>query len=389
VLLIALAALPVLIWIYLLFGRGSFWHVGGAGSNIAGRASACAGLQRRRIVAVIPARNEAEVIGEAITSLLQQDLPDPLEIILIDDASTDGTSGSARFAAERCGATDRLTVIQGKPLVPRWTGKLWALSQGVAAATERGPDYLLLTDADIRHGKHSLADLLQIAASGNYDLASLMVKLHCETAAERALIPAFVFFFLMLYPPAWISSPKKRTAGAAGGCILIRSEALQRIGGLASIRNQIIDDCALARAVKRSGGRIWMGLSGDTESIRGYGSFGEIGRMISRTAFNQLRHSPAILAGTITGLFLTYLLPFVLLFSGKLTALALGATAWMLMAIAYLPMVHFYRRGFWWSFALPAVALFYMCATVHSAVQYWRGKGGEWKGRVQDVRTSQ
>ncbi len=381
VLLISLAALPVLIWIYLLFARGKFWVA---------HASACrAELQLgiRRIIVVIPARNEEPVIGEAVASLLQQDLPDPLEIILVDDSSTDRTVFAATSAAERLGASTRLTTIQGKPLPPGWTGKLWTLSQGVAAALELAPDYLLLTDADIRHGQHSLGDLVQIAASGDYDLASLMVKLRCETTPEKALIPAFVFFFLMLYPPAWIAAPKKRTAGAAGGCILIRPEALKRIGGFAAIRNDVIDDCALAHAVKRSGGPIWMGLTTNAESIRGYGTFGEVGRMISRTAFNQLRHSPLILAGTILGLFITYLLPLVLLFSGNVAAIAFGAAAWILMAIAYRPMVSFYRRGFWWSFALPAIALFYVGATLHSAIQYWRGKGGEWKGRIQDVRT--
>ena len=379
--LTALATLPLLIWLYLLLARGRFWVA---------RASACrAELQLgiRRIVAVIPARNEADVIGDAITSLLKQNFPAPLEIVLIDDGSTDGTSQVARFAAERYGTPERLTIVEGKPLPPGWTGKLWALSQGVAVALELGPDYLLLTDADIRHGEHSLGELVKIAKSGDYDLASLMVKLRCETTAEKALIPAFVFFFLMLYPPAWIAEPKKRTAGAAGGCILIRPEALERIGGLAAIRNEVIDDCALAQAVKRSRGRIWMGLSTNSESIRSYGTFGEIGRMISRTAFNQLRHSPLILAGTILGLFVTYLLPLLLLFSGNVAAVAFGAAAWILMAIAYRPTVHFYRRGFWWSFALPAIALFYMGATLHSAIQYWRGKGGEWKGRVQDVRT--
>ena len=386
-LLTAVSAVPVLIWIYLLLGRGGFWRERGAESQSA--ASPLLGTHgSKRIIAVIPARNEAEVIGEAVTSLLGQDLPFSLEIILVDDASTDGTAEVAIAASEHCGSPERLTIIRGTPLVPGWTGKLWALSQGIIAATALGPDYLLLTDADIRHGKDSLAGLLEIAVSRDCDLASFMIKLKCETMAEKALIPAFVFFFLMLYPPAWIASDKKRMAGAAGGCILIRPEALQRIGGLAAIRSEVIDDCALARAVKRSGGRIWMDLSADTESIRSYGSFGEIGRMISRTAFNQLRHSPLILAGTVFGLFATYLLPLLLLFSDRLVPIALGAATWLLMAMAYWPTIRFYRRSFLWSFTLPAVALFYMGATIHSAVQYWRGKGGEWKGRVQDVRPS-
>lgn len=380
--MIVLAALPILIWIYLLFGRGRFWRLSPVLKN-----PPLAAVASQRIIAVIPARNEAPVIGAAITSLLEQDLPVSLEIILVDDGSTDGTSQTAHAAAELSGAPERLTVIQGRSLIPGWTGKLWALSQGVEIAMERGPDYLLFTDADIRHGQHALAGLLQVAESRDYDMASLMVKLRCKTMAEKALIPAFVFFFLMLYPPTWIASSKKRTAGAAGGCVLIRPDALRRIGGLDAIRGEVIDDCALARAVKRTGGQIWMGLSTDAESIRSYGSFGEIGRMISRTAFNQLHHSTLILAATVLGLFFTYLLPLLLLFSRNVTLGALGVTAWFLMSAAYRPMIRLYRRGFWWSFALPAIALFYIGATLHSAIQYWRGKGGEWKGRTQDVRT--
>jgi hopene-associated glycosyltransferase HpnB len=383
VLLTALAAIPVLIWIYLLLARGCFWRISKSLER-----SSNSEPRTKRVVAVIPARNEAEVIGEAVASLLSQDFPTPLEIVVVDDASTDATAAIAKSAAKRGGAPERLTVIRAKPLIPGWTGKLWALSQGVAAAMARAPDYLLLTDADIRHGKRSVAELIAVAESRGCDLASLMVKLKCETWAEKALIPAFVFFFLMLYPPAWIASDRKRTAGAAGGCILIRPEALRRIGGLASIRSEIIDDCALARAVKRSGGKIWMGLSASTESIRSYGSFAEIGRMISRTAFNQLHHSASILAGTMIGLFVTYLLPPVLLLSGKRLPIAFGAVACFLMAASYLPMVRFYKRSLLWSFSLPAIALFYMGATLHSAFCYWSGKGGKWKDRIQDARAS-
>jgi hopene-associated glycosyltransferase HpnB len=337
---------------------------------------------------VIPARDEASVIGDAVASLLQQDFPAPLEIILVDDASGDATAATAKSVAERYGAPERLTTIQGRPLIPGWTGKLWALSQGVTVAMALAPDYLLLTDADIRHGKHSITELVAIAEARRCDLASLMVKLTCETWAEKALIPAFVFFFLMLYPPAWIASDRKRMASAAGGCILIRPEALQRIGGLASIRSEIIDDCALARAVKRSGGQIWMGLSATTESVRSYGTFAEIGRMIARTAFNQLHHSAVILAGTVLGLFFTYLVPPLLLLSGRRLIIAFGAVAWLLMAAGYLPMVRFYKRSLVWSFALPAIALFYVGATLHSAFCYWSGKGGKWKDRIQDARAS-
>lgn len=364
--LIALAALPVGIWLYLLLGRGGFWRI--AHEKVAATPT------RKRIVAVIPARNEADVIGRALRSLS----PCVSQIVVVDDASTDATAEMARSAV----------VLHAKPLPPGWTGKLWALAQGVEHALTMAPDYLLFTDADIEHSSDSVAELVGIAEARKLDLASYMVKLRCSTTAEKALIPAFVFFFLMLYPPAWIASKRFKTAGAAGGCILIRPEALQRIGGLAAIRGEVIDDCALARAIKRSGGRIWMGLTAGTRSIRSYGGIREIGRMISRTAFNQLHHSALLLVGTILGLFLTYLLPPLLLLTGRTVPMILGTTAWLLMSFAYLPMVRFYRRSPMWSFALPFIAIFYMGATLDSAVRYWRGKGGEWKGRVQDVRAA-
>ncbi len=376
-----LAAVPVLIWIYLLFGRGGFWRVARLH-----RLAILPKPEATRVVAVIPARNEAQVIGEAVTSLLEQALSPPLHIVLIDDASTDGTAEVARFAAEQRNALARLTIIQGKPLIPGWTGKLWALSQGITAAMTLAPDYLLFTDADIHHGKYSSAELVGIAESTGCDLASHMVKLRCETVAENALIPAFVFFFLMLYPPAWIASDRSNTAGAAGGCILIRLKALKRIGGVAAIRSEVIDDCALARAVKRSGGRLWMGLTSDTRSIRPYGSFGEIGHMISRTAFSQLNHSGWLLLGTVCGLFVTYLLPPLVLLTGRPVPMILGASAWLLMSVCYWPMVRLYGLFGAWAAALPLIAVFYAGATVRSAVRYWLGKGGEWKDRVQDAR---
>jgi hopene-associated glycosyltransferase HpnB len=189
----------------------------------------------------------------------------------------------------------------------------------------------------------------------------------------------------MLYPPAWILSSKRKTAGAAGGCILIRPEALRRIGGISAIRNQVIDDCALARAVKRKGGRVWLGLTRSTVSIRSYGSFAEIGRMIARTAFNQLQHSPLLLVGTVLGLFFTYLLPPILVLTRQPRLVSVGGAAWLLMSASYLPMVRFYKRSPLWSMALPGIALFYTGATVYSAFRYWRKRGGEWKGRIQDV----
>jgi hopene-associated glycosyltransferase HpnB len=361
---VAIAALPVLIWLYLLFARGSFWRIR-IEHPAPGRVSA-------RIVAVIPARNEADVIGRALRSLA----PHVSQIVVVDDASTDATAEAARGAV----------VLHAKPLPSGWTGKLWALAQGIDHALTLAPDYLLLTDADIEHDPASLTELVLLAEQHRLDLASYMVQLACATTAEKALIPAFVFFFLKLYPPKWIASPASKTAGAAGGCILIRPEALARIGGIAAIRNEVIDDCALARAVKQSGGRIWMGLTRDTCSIRSYGGFREIGRMISRTAFNQLHHSVLLLLAAIAGLFVTYLLPPILVLTGKPLPMILGAVAWLLMSIAYWPMIRFYERAPLWSLSLPLVALFYMGATVYSAIQYWIGKGGQWKGRAQDVR---
>ena len=381
-LLIIAAAVPVVIWLYLLFARGGFWRVSPALADIP------VTPVQKRIVAVIPARNEAAHIGGAIRSLLDQDFPAPLHVVVVDDQSADGTAEAARAEAERTGGTARVTVIPGKPLIPGWTGKLWAVSQAIEAAAALDPDYLLLTDADILHSRTSVAELVRVAESLGCDLASYMVKLRCETAAEKFLMPAFVFFFLMLYPPRWIAARRKKTAGAAGGCILIRPEALKRIGGLSAIRNEVIDDCALGRAVKRSGGRIWMGLTPHTESMRGYGTAAEIGRMISRTAFNQLHHSAVMLVLTLLALSVTFLLPVGLLFSRSLIPAALGIIAWFLMAAAYRPMVRFYQLSPWRSFGLPLVALFYAAATLHSALQYWRGKGGEWKGRIQDLRAS-
>jgi hopene-associated glycosyltransferase HpnB len=380
VLVTALAVVPLLIWIYLLLFRGGFWQVS--------KHLAAVGLPKvsgRRVAVVIPSRNEANVIGQALKSLFEQDFPAPLHIFVVDDGSTDGTTEVAAIAAERAGRTSSLTTMSGEPLAEEWTGKLWALSQGVAQAEALAPDYLLLTDADIIHGRNTVAELVAIAEANRYDLTSYLVRLTCISFAEKALIPAFVFFFLKLYPPTWIASQKSRTAAAAGGCILIRPEALQRIGGLAAIRGEVIDDCALAHAMKSAGGRIWMGLTSTTESIRSYGTFSDTGRLISRTAFNQLRHSPVLLIGTVVGLVVTYLLPPLLLLTGNRPAMLLGLVAWLLMSVSYLPTVRFYKRSIVWSLSLPLVACFYMGATIYSAIQYWRGLGGEWKGRVQDT----
>jgi len=380
VLLTFVAFIPLPIWIYMLLARGGFWRVRKQLAPLSFSAP------DRKIVAVIPARDEVEVIGETVGTLLRQDLPSPLRIVVVDDNSSDGTSDAAKTAAEKAGASHLLTVIQGQPLVPGWTGKLWAVSQGVAFAETFQPDYLLLTDADIQHAPNSIRNLLAVAEERSCDLASYMVKLATDTTAEKMLIPSFVYFFLQLYPPSWIASKRMQTAGAAGGCMLIRRMALAKIGEIAAVRDQIIDDCALAKAVKQSGGKLWLGLTDTAESSRSYGGFGGIGRMISRSAFSQLRHSTLLLVLTIVGLFVTYLLGPILLLTGRTTLMLLGGMAWLLMSLSYFPMVRFYRQSVLWCVCLPAIAVFYAGATIHSAWQYWRGVGGSWKGRVQDTR---
>jgi hopene-associated glycosyltransferase HpnB len=381
----ALAALPLLIWLYLLFARAAFWRVNAALSLLL--PPAASHEARLNVIAVIPARDEAAVIGATVRSLLRQQFSGSLHIIVVDDASADGTAEIARQAAAQLNALDRLTVLHAAPLAPGWTGKLWAVNQGVTAAMQEHPDYVLLTDADIHHDAANLAALVATAQDHRCDLVSAMVELSVTTPAEKSLIPAFVFFFFMLYPPRAVASARSSVAAAAGGCMLVQSQALIRIGGMQRIRSELIDDCALARAIKSTGGAIRMGLTRTARSTRQYGSFGEVGRMISRSAFYQLRHSWVLLLLTILGLGITYLLPPLLLLTGDPLAMTLGAAAWIAMAISYAPMVRFYRRSPLWSLCLPAVALFYQLATVHSALQYLLRRGGQWKGRVQDVRT--
>jgi hopene-associated glycosyltransferase HpnB len=377
--LYVVAAVPLFIWLYLLSARGGFWRVARHFSPLPANHELS-----KKVVAIIPARNEATVIGDTIRALLQQDFGGSIHVVAIDDGSTDGTYNAAVDAAAAIGLSAQLTVISGASLPPEWSGKVWAMSQGVTAASRLDPDYLLFTDADIHHDPDALATLVTNAEARQADLLSWMVKLHASSRAERWLIPAFVFFFLMLYPPAWIASPRSRAAGAAGGCMLIRPRALERIGGLGSIHSQIIDDCALARAIKAAGGRIWLGLTRSAHSTRRYGSAAEIGRMISRTAFNQLRHSYLLLAATMIGLLATFLLPPLLLLSGHPLSMVLGAAAWILMSVSYVPMLRLYGLAPIWSLGLPAVALFYAAATIYSAVQYSLGRGGQWKGRAQD-----
>lgn len=354
---------------YLFFARGGFWRI----REQAAPAPAPGG---KSVAVVIPARNEERVVSRAVNSLIHQNYTGPLHVFLVDDHSADRT-------VEAAGVDQRLTVLPARALADGWSGKLWAISEGLIRAAEVEPDYFLLTDADVEHSPDSVRGLVARAESGGLDLVSLMVKLECRSFAERAIIPAFVFFFFMLYPPAWIADGRRRTAGAAGGCILVRPSALHRMGGIQAIRGELIDDCALARSVK-TGGNIWLGVTRGTRSIREYSTFGELRRMISRTAFTQLRHSVMLLAGTILAMSLVYLAPPLLLFTGDRFAITCGLAAWILMTLSYVPALRFYERGFLWSPFLPLVAVFYIVATVESAILYWTGRGGEWKDRVQD-----
>ncbi len=372
-------ALSLLAWVYLLLFHGRFWQV----SRLQAAKPPAQALSGT-IAVVIPARNEANHIGRAVRSLLAQSCADVLHIYVVDDNSTDGTADATRAAALSEPDWQKLNIIRGQPLPPDWSGKLWAVQQGIDAAMALDPQFLLLTDADVEHAPDSVATLVSIAERESYDLVSFMVKLHCRSLAEKLLIPAFVFFFFMLYPPLWIRSSRRKMAGAAGGCILIRPPALAHAGGINTIRHEVIDDCALAQAVKASGGRVWLGLTADTRSFRPYETFGEIERMIARTAFNQLGHSAAMLLGAIVGMALLYLLPLVLLFTRDRLLAALGLSAYLVMTLSYLSMVRFYGLAAGWALTLPLSAIFYIGATVDSALKFWAGRGGQWKGRAQD-----
>jgi hopene-associated glycosyltransferase HpnB len=370
--------LPVLIWAYLLLGRGLFWLA----RERDDRGEPAPPAQWPTVVAVTPARNEADVIARSVGSLLGQDYPGDFRVILVDDQSDDGTADTARAAAAAIGQEPRLEVISGQPLPKGWVGKMWAVNQGVGRASQRAPVYLLLTDADIGHTPDNLRHLVARAEAGNLALVSLMARLSTETWAERLLIPAFVFFFDMLFPFGWVNDAQSKVAAGAGGCMLVRREALEAAGGVAAIQHAIIDDCALATRLKAQG-PIWLGLTHRAESLRPYGSIGDIGRMVSRSAYAQLNYSPWLLAGTVLGMALTYLAPCAAAVFGHGVVQGLGVLAWLMMGLSFAPMVRYYRLSPLWGFALPLIGALYTLFTVQSAVQVWQGKGGMWKGRAQ------
>lgn len=372
---LALALVACAAWAYLLLARGFFWL-----PRLLPRAPAPATLPS--VTIIVPARNEAAHVGEAVASLLPQSYRGDFSLLLVDDHSSDSTAETARAAALSCGRADRLAIVAARALPPGWTGKLWALAEGVRAVEARAapPDLLLFTDADIAHHPANLAELVACLEAGKRDLVSLMVRLRCDSIAERFLIPAFVFFFAMLYPFAWTDDTRRRTAAAAGGCVLVRREAFARAGGFAAIKGELIDDCALARLMKRHG-PIRLAMTQETRSLRPYPRIGDVAAMVARTAYTQLGRNPLLLAGTVLGMAAVYLAPPLLLLAGGVPAW-LGLAAWAAMALCYAPMLRFYGCSLLWAPLLPAVAAVYLAATVQSALRHYRGRGGEWKGRV-------
>ena len=368
------SALALLAWAYLLLAHGRFWQ---AGPILPPSRPA----RFPEIDIVIPARDEAEGIVPALQSLLAQDYAGRLNLILVDDGSTDGTGALARSLAAALPPLDHgpgrtLTVIDGAPRPPGWSGKLWAVSQGVQRSTA---GLILLTDADIQHAPAHLAALAAKAEQDRLDLVSEMVELRAQSLAERALVPAFVFFFQMLYPFARVNGPG-RTAAAAGGTMLVRRTALDRIGGIASLRGALIDDVTLAARIK-PGGRIYLGHSQLARSLRPYPGAADIWRMVARTAYVQLRFSPLILLGTLGGLALVWLVPPVLALLGQGPARWMAALAWAGATAAYLPTLRRFRQSPLWALALPGIACFYMAATLGSALDHHRGRGVVWKRR--------
>jgi hopene-associated glycosyltransferase HpnB len=378
---VVIALLACVAWGYVLLLRGGFWRAAERDDDADAVSTPPVGWPR--VVAVVPARNEAEVISASVASLLRQDYRGAFEIVVVDDHSTDGTAALARAAAATAGMADRLVVLSAPSLPEGWTGKLWALNcgTGYVDALPVPPDYVLFTDADISYTPDALTTLVARAQRDGLVLTSLMARLHCASFGERALIPAFIFFFRMLYPFAWVNQPENATAAAAGGCMLVQRRALNAAGDIAAVRGELIDDCALGRLLKRQG-PIWLGLTNRARSLRAFRSVGEIRPMISRSAYAQLRHSPWLLIGTVLAIAVTCLAPPILVAGATGAARLLSAAAWALMALALQPTLRFYGVSRWWGIGMPAIAGAYLAFTLDSAFQHWRGRGGMWKGRV-------
>ena len=380
--MILLALLVFAIWLALVFARGYFWLCRDR-DDVAVSPEPPLWPQ---VVAVIPARDEADVIAASLGSLLAQDYPGDFRIILVDDQSSDGTARVAGACAAASKNPDRLIVLNGAPLPPNWAGKLWAVSQGLAFARQNfAAKYFLLTDADIAHAPDNLRALVARAEQGGFGLVSLMALLRCDSFTEKLLVPAFVYFFQMLYPFRWVSDPRYKIAGAAGGCILARADRLAEAGGIEAIAGALIDDCALAERMKRVS-PIWLGLTRRVVSLRPYPHFDDIRKMVSRSAYAQLHYSPWLLAGALLGMVLTYIAPVLLALFGDGLAQACGWAAFALMSLSFWPIQHFYGLSGARGLSLPLIAALYMVYTLDSALQFWRGRGGMWKGRAQAHR---
>ncbi|MFD6286374.1 glycosyltransferase [Streptomyces sp. NPDC060205] len=366
-------------WLWLLLGQGFFWRTD---LRLPPRGEP---ESWPSVCVVVPARDEAAVLPVSLPSLLAQEYPGRAEVFLVDDGSSDGTGELARELGRRHGGLPLTVGSPGEPPAG-WTGKLWAVRHGIGLARARGPEYLLLTDADIAHAPDSLRELVASAVTGDFDLVSQMARLRVESVWERLVVPAFVYFFAQLYPFRWIAVKGSRTAAAAGGCVLLRTTAAERARIPDAIGRAVIDDVALARAVKGSGGRIWLGLAERVDSVRPYPRLHDLWRMVSRSAYAQLRHNPLLLAGTVAGLAVVYLVPPVALVAGVVTgarlAAAAGGLAWLVMTGTYLPMLRYYRQPLALAPLLPFTALMYLFMTVDSAVQHYRGRGAAWKGRT-------
>lgn len=371
---IIIAVICVAIWAYLLCARGAYWR---AGVRDAALVAGMPGVWPA-VAAVIPARNESACISRSVRSLLRQDYRGPLSIVVVDDDSDDGTGAIATDAAAGDG---RLSVIRTTGPTAGWTGKLWAVSQGIAATEVSHPEYLLLTDADIEHAPDTLSSLVAQSVNGKFVLTSLMAKLRCLSLAEKCHVPAFIYFFQMLYPFAWVSRADSSTAAAAGGCMLVRADALARVGGIASIRGALIDDCSLGARLKTVG-PIWLGLTDRVQSIRPYPTFADVARMVSRSAYSQLGYSLLALIGTTLGMSITFVAPPMLALFATGLPRYLGLLAWAAMSLSFVPTLRYYRLSPIWSVTLPGIALLYMTYTLHSAYQHFRRRGGQWKGRV-------
>ncbi|MGW0532440.1 glycosyltransferase [Streptomyces sp. NPDC003032] len=374
-----IAAGSLAAWLWLLLGQGFFWRTDvrlPPRTDPAHWPSVCV---------VVPARDEADMLPKSLPSLLAQDYPGRAEVFLVDDGSSDGTGELARALAERHGGLPLTVCSPGEP-PPGWTGKLWAMRHGIGLSRARDPQYLLLTDADIAHEPDTLRNLVAAAHAGGFDLVSQMARLRVRSVWERLVVPAFVYFFAQLYPFRRIARKGARTAAAAGGCVLLRADAAERARIPGAIRHAVIDDVALARAVRRSGGHIWLGLAERVDSVRPYPRLADLWRMVSRSAYAQLRHNPLLLVGTVAGLVLVYLAPPVCLVAGLAmgspAAVAAAGLAWLVMTGTYLPMLRYYRQPLWLAPLLPATAFLYLLMTVDSAVQHYRGRGAAWKGRT-------